>query len=153
MQSPLTGSMSCSPSELADTIKNLSLDDAHSLWRRAGSELTPQHAAELLSLASGLSEWHKIMAVLMIGNFYFDNEFVDYAIDMLTFAPTGSPSRKELWSLLVRGEDPYAVGLWACNLLMSRKAIRRQQYQRIAHLPDDAFGKQTLLEGLRTRIA
>lgn len=147
-----------SPRQLAELVRKLSVDEAHSFWRTAippdTTLLTAEHARELLSVARGLTEWYRIMAVLMVGDFFFEDEFVDYAIDMLTFPPSERPSStEELLNFVARGEDPWAVGLWACNLLMSRKAIHPDQYRRISQLPDGTFGKQTLLDGLRSRVA
>lgn len=146
-----------SPRQLAELVKNLSIGEAHSFWHTAippdTTRLTAEHARELLSVARGLTEWYRIMAVLMVGDLFFDDEFVDYAIDMLTFPPSERPSStEELLSFVARNEDPWAVGLWACNLLMSRKTIRTDQYRRISQLPDGAFGRQTLLEGLKSRV-
>lgn len=148
--------MSYSPSQMAELVKTLSIDEAHSFWRTAvpadTKRLSAEHARELLSVARGLSEWHKIMAVLMVGDFYFEHEFVDFAIDMLTFPRTGTPSHQELWESLGKSEDPWAVSLWASNLLASRKTIRPEQYRRISQLPDDTFRKQELLDTLGTRV-
>lgn len=146
-----------SPKQLAERVRNLSVDAAHDFWRTAVStdtnRLTTEHACELLSVARGLTEWYKIMAVLMVGDFYFEHEFIDYAIDMLMFPHTGRPSHQELWESLGKGEDPWAVSLWASNLLASRKTIGLEQYRRISQLPEDAFRKQELLDTLRTRVA
>lgn len=114
--------------------------------------MTAEHARELLGVTRELTEWHKIMAVLMVGDFYFDDEFVDYAIDMLTFPPSGTPTHEELWEHLARNEDPWAVSLWAYNLLVSRNRIRSDQYSRIGQLPDNTFGKVALLDALRPRV-
>lgn len=128
------------PQQLTTLIENLSIKDAHGLWAKIGrdSSLTPEHASALLQLAPGLSEWHKIMAVLMIGDLFFDNEFVDYAIDMLTFPASG--------------EDPSAVIMHATNLLVTRKTIYSDQYRRISDLPQNTPGKQRLLDTLRCRL-
>ncbi len=143
------------PQELADRIEALSPHEAHAFWRAVaapGTRLGSEYATALLSVARGLRAWHQIMCVLMIGNFYFDDEFVDYAIDMLTFPPSGTPSKEELWQHLNKGEDPWAVSLWAYNLLISRARIRPDQYRRIVRLPDGTFGKQSLVEALKERV-
>ncbi|MBW7904864.1 MAG: hypothetical protein LC135_09660 [Phycisphaerae bacterium] len=146
-----------SPTELAERVKTLSIDEAHGFWETAGSphaeRLTPEHARELLAATRGMSEWYRIMAVLQIGDFYFENEFVDYAIDMLTFPPSGYPAHDELWAHLAKKDDPWAVSLWASNLLVSRKTISPEQYRRISELPDNTFHKQELLDALKPRVA
>ena len=128
-----------SPTQLANKIKNLRVDEPHVFLDELGGPLTADHANELLRVARGLSEWHKIMATLVIGYGCFEGEFVDYAIDMLTFPATG--------------EEPFAVILWANNLLISRKAIRRDQFERISQLPDATPGKQKLLDHLKSCVA
>lgn len=146
-----------SPTELAERVKTLSIDEAHGFWETVGSphaeRLTPEHARELLAATRGMSEWYRIMAVLQIGDFYFENEFVDYAIDMLTFPPSGYPAHDELWAHLAKKDDPWAVSLWASNLLVSRKTINSEQYNRISQLPDSTFHKQELLDALKPRVA
>lgn len=145
------------PREFAGLVRSLSVDEAHRFWRTAvpagTTRLTAEHARELLAVARGLTEWHRIMAVLMVGEFYFEDEFVDYAIDMLPFPPSGVPSHAELWEHLDKGEDPWAVSLWAYNLLASRKTISPEQYRRISQLPDSTFQKQELLDALKPRVA
>lgn len=126
-----------SPGQLADKIQHLRLDEPHVFLDELGA-LTPEHAQELLRVARDLEEWHKILAVLVIGDTCFEDEFVDYAIDMLTFPASG--------------EDPFAVKMHANNLLLTRKRIHPDQYERIARLPDDAPGKQTLLDTLKARV-
>lgn len=136
------------PRKLADRVQNLRLGEPHVLLAEIGGPLTAEHAHELLRVARGLSEWHKIVAVLIIGDSCFTEEFVDYAIDMLTFAPVGA----DPMVLLRRGEDPFAVGLHATNLLATRKSISRKQYDRIVLLPADTPGKRTLLDTLKSRV-
>jgi hypothetical protein len=130
-----------SPSQLAELIENLPLDGPHVLIDKVGPPgvLSHSHAHELLRVARGLSEWHKIVATLVIGDLYFDNDFVDYAVDMLKFPASG--------------KDSLAVIMHANNLLLSRKTITRDQYNRITQLPDDTPGKQTLLASLKGRVA
>jgi hypothetical protein len=137
-----------SPTQRADKINTLRLDEPLVCVDDIGGPLTPEHARKLLRVARGLTEWYKIMAVLNIGDFCFDDEFVDYAIDMLTYAPVGV----DPMPLLQQGQDPFAVGLHATNLLIARKTISQSQYDRIARLPDNTPGKQTLLDTLRARI-
>lgn len=152
------------PSQLAELVRNLSFHESGACFCErvgsAGMRLTTEHARELLSVARGLSEWYKIMTILMIGQDFFENEFVDYAIDMLTFPPSEYPSAEDVARMAeaVRNdpstsEDPWAVGTWACNLLMTRRTIRADQYRRIAQLPDGTFGKQAMLDGLKSRVA
>lgn len=145
-----------SPTQLAELVSTVSVREAGSLVHTIGpigTRLSAEHARELLSLARRLTEWHKIVAVLMIGDFFFENEFVDFGIDMLSFPPSERPcSTGELLSYVERDEDPWAVGLWACNLLMSRKTISSAQYRRISGLPAGTFGKQTLLDALKSRV-
>lgn len=137
-----------SPSQLADRVQNLRLDESHVLLDEIGGPLTAEHACELLRIARSLTEWHKIVAVLIIGDYCFAEEFVDYAIDMLAYAPVGV----DPMHLLDQGKDPFAVGLHATNLLATRKAISRSQYDRIARLPDNTPGKQTLIIKLESRV-
>jgi len=141
LESGIDASMNTlSPSQLAELVSNLPLNGPHVLVDVVGhaAVLTSEHAHALLRVARGLSEWHKIVATLVIGDLYFDNEFVDYAIDMLTLAASG--------------EDASAVVMHANNLLLSRKAITDNQYDRIVQLPVGTPGKEALLANLKDRI-
>ncbi|MBN1491740.1 MAG: hypothetical protein JXA69_17640 [Phycisphaerae bacterium] len=151
-----------SPSELAELVRNLSYHEAGASFCErvgpTGTRLTAEHARELLSVARGLSKWYKIMTVLMIGQDFFQNEFVDFAIDMLTLPPSEAPSAEDGARMVVLREDPeaiedpWAVGTWACNLLVTRRTISAEQYRRIAQLPDGTFGKEGLLDVLKSRV-
>jgi hypothetical protein len=138
-----------SPAELAARIKDLRLAEPHVLLDEIDGPLTPAHAAALLQMARGLAEWHKIVATLIIGDFFFDDEFVDFAIDMLTFARGSEDWRDEP----LRGEDPLAVGLHATNLLSTRRSVTRAQYDRIMQLPESTPGRSTLISTLGSRVA
>ena len=148
---------SLSPTQLAERISNLSVREAGGFCHTigpVGTRLTAEHARQLLCVARSLTHWHRIMAVLMVGDFFFENEFVDYAIDMLTYPPSEKPtSTEELLEFLAKEEDPWAVGLWASNLLMTRRTISPAQYRRLSELPAGTYGRQTLLDALKTRIA
>src|SRR5215470_15291066 len=75
------------PHSLADAARDVSVEDSLMLWSKAKSSgpLTPQHARELLRVARAVTDWHKLVAILLIGDICFETEFVDFAIDMLTF--------------------------------------------------------------------
>lgn len=141
-----------SPTELADRVCNASVEEAHCLGRSIADagvkRLTGEHARELLCVAGGLTEWYRIMAVLIIGEFFFESEFVDFAIDVLC-----RPRPEESSQGVPTAEhDLGVVKMWACNLLVSRKSISAGQFDRILRLPDDSFGKRTLVDTLRCRI-
>lgn len=138
-----------SPPELSARIQDLRLTEPHVLLDEIDGPLTPAHAAALLETARGLTEWHKIVATLIIGDFFFADEFVDFAIDMLTFA-RGSEDWRDAQ---LRGEDPRAVGLHATNLLATRRSVTGAQYDRILRLSEDTPGRSTLISTLGSRVA
>lgn len=138
-----------SPAELVARIQDLRLTEPHVLLDEIDGPLTPAHAAALLETARGFTEWHKIVATLIIGDYFFNDEFVDFAIDMLTFARDSADWR----DAQLRGEDPLAVGLHATNLLATRRSVTRAQYDRIVRLPNHTPGKDTLISTLGSRVA
>src|SRR4051794_35242508 len=109
--------------ELADQVRHLGptgVCEILTALEGCGS-LSQAHARELLRVAGETTDWRKLMMILIIGDLHFQNEFVDFAIDMLTFIPTG--------------EDPAAVMLHAINLLAARDPLPPHQRARVNNLP------------------
>jgi hypothetical protein len=137
-----------SPSQLAERVLKLAISDSHVLIPDPSVVLRTEHACELLKIASQPCTWYQRVAILIIGCDKFDNEFVDYAIDSLFFPPWGA----DPMTLLVTGDDPFAVGMHAVNLLLTRKHITAAQFHRIQHLPTFVPVKQRLISALKLRV-